>query len=81
VVRESNGHHPHVVAVGVVPVLLRDFDSFHEREIESSFGIIQKLSYETNHQHYLLISGVLSVFQSHRLQLLKVSESQHHLLS
>jgi Leucine-rich repeat (LRR) protein len=76
VVHKSNDHDRLMVAVGVVPVLLRDFDSFCEGEIFSSLSFLNDLCSKTNLQHHLLTSGVLSLYRPHRLQVLAVSESQ-----
>jgi hypothetical protein len=64
---------PHLVEDSqVVPVMLDHLNSFDNTEILSAFLFLETLSSNTNSQHHLLTSGVLSIFRPQKLHLLKV---------
>jgi hypothetical protein len=59
----SRGHDRRMIDAGVVPVLVRLFDSFDEQEKDYSLSLLASLSSHPNHLHDILSSGVLSMFR------------------
>jgi hypothetical protein len=75
-----SGYHRLVVAAGVVPVLVRHFESFRENEEELRFAflLLQLLSFKSIYQQHLLTSGVLSIFRLHRSQSVSQRSCDNH---
>jgi hypothetical protein len=59
--------HP-VVDSGIIPAIIRHFDSFHEIEQMRVVSILATISAEVQYRHIVLSSGVLSIFRSRLIQ-------------
>jgi hypothetical protein len=61
-----------LVDAGVVPVLIRHFDSFDQRQISNAVLILYVVSKKTSYHELLLSSGVLSVLRPRRIHFVTI---------